>query len=118
RGDGAQIRVIPAAESLAACDSHRLHRHDGLIDHPQRLCLDGSTQIGLHELAVAECGVHGRLEQPPATLAEFLGLVEGKVRLDDHFVYIGFRYAAYHCACAGLYSKSMARNIDLTLTRR
>ena len=78
--------MIPSAERLAADDAHRLHGNDGLVDNTQRAGLDRGTQIGLHQLPIAEGSIHGGFKEPPAILAEFLGLVEREIRLDDHLV--------------------------------
>ena len=110
--------MLPAAKRLAAGDAHRVHRHDRLVDDAQRLGLDRSAQIGLHHLAAAEGGIHRRLEKPPVVLAEFLGLVEGKVGLDDHGVDIGVLDARQHGAAAGLYAQRMAGDVDLPLKTR
>ena len=72
-------------------------------------------QVGLQYLAIAESGVHRRFEQAPAVLAKFLGLVEGKVRLDDHRVDVGVVGPRQHRARADLDAQRMAGDIDLAL---
>ena len=88
---------------------------DRLVDDAQRLGLDGAAQVRLHQLPVAERRVHRRLEQPPAVLAEFLGLVERKVGLDDHGVDVGVLDPRQHRAAAGLDAQRVAGDVDLAL---
>ena len=115
RRDRPEVGVVPSAKRLAACYAHGLHRHDGLVDHAQRLGFDGAAQVRLHELAVAEGGVHRRLEQAPSVLAEFLGLVERQIRLDDHLVDTGPVDLRNDRAGARLDAQVVAGDIDLAL---
>ena len=66
-------------------------------------------------MAAAEGRIHRRLEQPPVVLAEFLGLVESKVRLDDHGVDVGVLDPRQHRAAARLDAQRVAGNVDLAL---
>ena len=108
--------MVPAAERLAAGDAHRVHRRRSAGRRRAAPLLSiAAAQVGLHQLAVAEGGIHRRFEQPPVVLAEFLGLVEREVGLDDHRVDVGVLDPRQHRAAAGLDAQRVAGDVDVAL---
>ena len=110
--------MVPSAQRLATRDAHRLHADDRLIDDAQRLRLDRRTQVGLHQLPVPESGIHGRLEQPPVVLAEFLCLVERQIGLHDHRIDLGVPDARQDGAAACLDAQRVAGDVHIPLQPR
>jgi hypothetical protein len=110
--------MVPAAQRLAARNAHRVHRHDRLVDDTQATRLHGVAKVGLHGLAIAEGEVHDGLEDAPAVLAVLLGLVEGKVCLDDQVVEIREPRRRQHGACARLDAQRVAGDVNVALQAR
>ena len=81
--DEPALGMLPANERLDAGQTSRVEAHDGLVDDAQLLQLDSSLELRAELVALADDGVHARIEDGEAGLAVGLGQIHRDVGVAD-----------------------------------